>query len=600
MTLMLSEVKTLNTARASATRMVQCGFAFALSLAVSAPVFAQARPAQVPRMMITNFQGSDRELGQQTAEAMRNRVQRDAGTRGLAVISRDDINNTLQASGYSVTEALAPSDARALAQLLRADEYVDGVVVRTPAGVRIDARLILARDNTVTQTLPPAEGARVDAAVAQVSRDLLEARRQVDAERACSGALRVNDVPRAIRDAERGLQQHTRFNNMIRVCLAQAYVRRDTPADSTDVVSPQTLQLAEQVLESDPRNVPALRIAAIGYRATDNEDRYIQTLTALVAADPADLRLQEQVVNELAASGRASLAVPIIMDALRNNPGDARMLRTGWLVLLAAQDFEQAIRVGEEMVRVDTAQATADFYRRLALAHVSLSQHQLRTARTAADTQAALGRRQEGLAVSERAVQRFPGDAALLTVYAQALLQAGQPQRAVDIARRALAASPDDNDARVQLVQAYVQSGMLENAASAIREAAAAGANRLLLSQLALQVGQERYRAGQASRSRADFEASTRFLRLSNEMQASVDAQFLLGAASFSLGDALTRQAQEQRDCAAARAAQDAFSTARPNLIAGQSQYPEPARQLLDAIGQFTAPLAQMVRAYCR
>ncbi len=80
----------------------------------------------------------------------------------------------------------------------------------------------------------------------------------------------------------------------------------------------------------------------------------------------------------------------------------------------------------------------------------------------------------------------------------------------------------------------------------------------------------------------------------------SLDAQFLLGASAFSLGDLLTRAAQENRDCTAARGAQEAFATARTNLTAGQSQYPEPARQLLDAIGQFTTPLQQMVRAYCR
>lgn len=580
---------------------MQAVLALILVAGASVPALAQRRPEQLPRLMIATFQAADGELGQQVAEALRVRLTRDQ-SRNLYVLPKADIVNTLTASGYSVTEALAPSDARQLANLLRADEYIDAVVTRTPAGVRIESKLVLTRDYTITQVLPPAEAGRADQAVAQVARDYLEARRQTEHERSCNAALRRGDIPAAIREGERGLQQHPRYNNMIRVCLAQAYVRRDTGTDTTAtaVVSPATLEMVQKVLETDPRNITSLRLAALGYRAAGNEDKYVETLTSLVAADPSDLRLQEQVVNELAASGRASVAVPIILDALQNNPGDPRMMRTGWLVLLAAQDFERAVGVGEEMVRIDTAAATADYFRRLGAAYVSLAQTRLRTATTAADTQAALGYRRQGVEVFQRATARFPQDATLLTFYAQALREAGQPQQAVETARRALSIEPNNNDARVQLVQSAVAAGMLDVAATSIRDAATAGVDAALLSQLALSVGNTAYRAGQASRARSDYETAMRFLRLSNELSANLDAQFLLGASAFSMGDLLTRQAQENRDCSAARSAQEAFATARTNLVAGQSQYPEPAAQLLDAIGQFTTPLQQMVRAYCR
>lgn len=609
------EVTPLITARASGPRILQAILALILVAGASAPSLAQRRPEQLPRLMIATFQAADGELGQQVAEALRARLTRDQ-SRNLYVLPKADIVNTLTASGYSVTEALAPSDARQLANLLRADEYIDAVVTRTPAGVRIESKLVLTRDYTITQVLPPAEAGRADQAVAQVARDYLEARRQTEHERSCSAALRRGDVPAAIREGERGLQQHPRYNNMIRVCLAQAYVRRDTGTDTTAtaVVAPATLEMVQQVLQTDPRNITALRLAALGYRSaaeqarsagndslfTQNEDRYVQTLTTLVSADPSDLRLQEQVVNELAASGRASVAVPIILDALQNNPGDPRMMRTGWLVLLAAQDFERAVGVGEEMVRIDTAAATADYFRRLGAAYVSLAQTRLRTATTAADSQAALGYRRQGVEVFQRATARFPQDATLLTFYAQALREAGQPQQAVETARRALSIEPNNNDARVQLVQSAVAAGMLDVAATSIRDAASAGVDAALLSQLALSVGNTAYRAGQASRARSDYETAMRFLRLSNELSTNLDAQFLLGASAFSMGDLLTRQAQENRDCSAARGAQEAFATARTNLVAGQSQYPEPAAQLLDAIGQFTTPVQQMVRAYCR
>lgn len=579
-----SEVKTLITACARTTRVASL---LALSIAVSAATAAaQGRSARRPetaqRLMVTTFQSGDRVLGLSAADALRTRLARDANPRDLYVVPKVDINNTLQSSGYAVDEALLPNDAKALAGLVRAEEYVDGVVTRTPTGVHVEARLVVARDNTVTQKLPAADAPKLDQAMAQVSRDLLEARRQVAVERECAGALRASDAARAIRTAEAALAQNPRYNNMIRVCLLNAYISRDTPRDSTPVVSPQTLAMAEATLATDPRNIQALKTAAIGYKNADNEDKYVQTLTALVAADPTDLNLQNQVVNELAASGRASLAAPIILDALQSNPGDPRMLRTAWLVLLAARDFERALTVGDELVRVDTAAASADYYRRVASAYKNLN------------------RASDALRTLETGTARFPNDAALLALFSQTLREAGQAPRAAQVARRALAIDPTSSDARVQLVQAYVAANMADSAGIAIRAAAAAGVNRTLLSQLALKVGNDAYKAGQVSKARADFERAIRFLQLSNEMAVNVDAQFLLGAAAFSVGDAATREAQTSRSCALVQLAQSSFASARTNLAAGQARYPEPAAQLLAAIGQFTTPLSQMARAYCR
>jgi tetratricopeptide (TPR) repeat protein len=596
---MNEEATTLMSTRVRTVQLV-LGLLPLAFLAVSAPLLAQRAQTNRPRIMIAAFQSADRNMGAQAAEALRNRVSRDAGERGVYVVPKADIEATLAASGYSTTEALAPNDAKALASLIRAEEYVDGVVTRTATGYHIEARLVLARDNQVTQVLPPADAPSLDAAAQQLSRNVLEARRQVDAERECSGALRAGDAPRAIAAAERGLRANARFNNMIRVCLATAYVRQDTPrpADTsqvvTEVVTARTLQVAEQILASDPRNIPALKIAAIGYKsaqATAGSDtaaanrfeaRYIQTLTTLVAADPSDLRLQEQVVNELAASGRASLAVPIVLDALQANPGDPRMMRTAWLVLLAAEDFERAIRVGEELVRVDTAAATADYFRRLAVAYTRLN------------------RRPQAIQVLQRATARAPNDPALWALYSQTLRQAGQSQAAIDAARRGLAINPANQDAHFQLVEAYIAAGQIDNAATAIRAAATAGVQRNVLSQIALKQGNDAYRAGQASRARADYERAIRFLQLSQELEANLDAQFLLGASAFSLGDILTREGQASRSCSTVQRAQEAFVTARTNITAAQSRYPDPARQLLEAIGQFTTPLSQMARAYCR
>src|SRR5688500_5959187 len=121
----------------------------------------RAAAAPPPRVMIPTFMSTEKDLGLQAAEALRNRVTRDTDVRRLVVIPKADINNTLNASGYSTTEPLQPNDAKALAVLLRADEYMDGVVTKTPTGVKIEARLVLARDQTLSQPLPVAEAAKL-------------------------------------------------------------------------------------------------------------------------------------------------------------------------------------------------------------------------------------------------------------------------------------------------------------------------------------------------------------------------------------------------------------------------------------------------------
>jgi cytochrome c-type biogenesis protein CcmH/NrfG len=538
--------------------------------------------------MVGTFHSTEPGVGVQFAEALRARIGRDANSRDLTVIPKADIENTLRASGYSTTEALSPNDAKALASLIRAKDYIDGTVTRTPAGYRVDARLVLSRDNTVTQALPVAEASRLDGAAQAISRSYMQARRQIEHEERCYNALRQGNVEEAISQANTGLRQHPDAN-MVRVCLANAYVTRDTPKDSASVVSATTLQLVEQVIATDPRNVQALRLAALGYKAAGNEDKYVETLTSLLAAAPTDLTLQQQVVNELAASGRAALAAPIIKEALSRSAGDPSMLRTAWLVLLAARDFEAAIPVGRDLIVADTAQATADYYRRLAAATSALA---------AADS-SGMGqtRNQELITVLTTATQKFPNDAILWVAFADAQRKAGNTAGAVMAAQRALAADPSAAEPYVILATIHGEANQPDSVYSVLARAPAAAAP--MVAQLALQQGNNAYRAGNASRNRADFQRAVRFLELSNRLQQSNAAQFLLGASAFSIAQSATTEASQSRSCELARLAQTSLATARANVPAGRDEFPEPTAQLLQAIPQFDAPVSQMVRQFC-
>ncbi|MGZ8469958.1 MAG: hypothetical protein ACXW61_10375, partial [Gemmatirosa sp.] len=103
--------------------------------------------------MVGVFRSADKTSGVQAADAIRTRISQDLTAKQLWVLPKNDIVANLEASGFPTNEALAPHDARALAQILRADEYIVGNVVRDSAGMRVDAFLVMTRDNRLVQPL---------------------------------------------------------------------------------------------------------------------------------------------------------------------------------------------------------------------------------------------------------------------------------------------------------------------------------------------------------------------------------------------------------------------------------------------------------------
>ena len=95
------------------------------------------------------------------------------------MIPKNDITNYLESSGYKSDSSLGPTDLKELAKLLRADEVLSGTVTRTATGVRIEPRLMLARDVALAQPLPVAEAGNSGDAARQIEKSLGEARKQV-------------------------------------------------------------------------------------------------------------------------------------------------------------------------------------------------------------------------------------------------------------------------------------------------------------------------------------------------------------------------------------------------------------------------------------
>jgi tetratricopeptide (TPR) repeat protein len=545
-------------------------------LVAASPLFAQSSGKTGERVMIPTLQSADpaiKDLGVQAAEAIRNQLTKQTNIRDLVVVPKNDIVNSLISSGYSPTEALAAGDAKALASLVRAPQYLEGSVTKTPTGYKIDSRLIIARDMSKGQALPSAQSAKLDDAASQVAKAIKDARRQLPAEEACHNAVAQGKPQEAVTAARQGLANYPTAN-ILGICLAEAYNALKQP-DSVAAV-------AERVRATDPRNTPALRMLAETYRTKNDTTKLLDVLGALAAADPTNIRLIQDVVGEYAKMGHPEKAVPLMRDLLQNNPGDPALLNLAWLVYLNAKDYQGAIDVGNEMVRVDSTQATADFYTRLVAAYLALNQPQ------------------KASEAAAKGVAKFPNDPNLLTIVANTLYKAGQLQQAVDAAKKAVAANPKNAQAWFLLATIQGALNQYDELANTLNQAKAAGADPNVLGQLALQQGSNAYKAGQGSKDRADFQRAIKFLQLSDGLQTSADAKFLLGASAFSLGQSATIDANEKRSCDLARMARDAFNLASINLPAGGQKYPNEAAQLLTAIPQFTPAVDNEVKRFCK
>jgi hypothetical protein len=251
----------------------------------------------------------------------------------------------------------------------------------------------------------------------------------------------------------------------------------------------------------------------------------------------------------------------------------------GWLVYLAAQDYERALQVGQELIRVDTAAADTSYFIKTAGVYT------------------ALGRAAEATATLQAGAQRFPNNATLSLAGIQTLIKAGRMAEAAAAARRILATDPKNANANVLLIQALTSP---DEISAAINSAVAAGADAGILSQLALQQAGTAINAAQQSKARADYQRALTFAQLSDRLAASVEAKYIAGLSAYFIGEGAITEAVKTKNCTLARLAQDNFAIVQTTLPSAGRAHPNEAGQILGAVGQYAPSVTQAVKQYCK
>ncbi|MCU0634676.1 MAG: hypothetical protein MUE41_07375 [Gemmatimonadaceae bacterium] len=556
------------------------GWALGALAMATVPVTGMAQIVRAPdpnaaRLMVAVMRSSERNLGVQASDAIRSKLTNDLPYRQVWVIPKQDINNTLEASGFSTTEALASHDAKALGTLLRADEYIAGAVTKTATGFKAEPLLVLTRDNSLVQPLGAFEAAKLDGVASAVSKEISAARKQLAYERKCVNAFRDGKTAEAMVEAQKGNAEYPKAT-LTRVCMLNILVRQKASTDSI-------IALAKEIVAIDAYSKPALIQLSQAYKEKKDEDNYLRTLTELLAADPSNLKLQQQVVEELAASGKAKMAVPIIAKVVEQNPGDPELMKLQWLVLLAAKDFKQATAVGEEMVKVDTALASADYFARLAAAFSADSQPQ---------------KAQEA---ASRGVQKFADNAGLWSAKADMERKAGQTQQAIESQKKALSIDPKLENGYLQIAQIYNDLNQPDSAVAALRLAVANGNDKGLAGGLALQVGDKARRTAAQTKKLDDFRLAGRYIAFADSTvgpELKGNATLLGGANNLQFGGAALNEVKDTKNCVLLKEGRDALDTAQQQITASARSNPQLAAQLMPLLGQLMPYGEQLAKAY--
>ncbi len=571
-----------------------------MALAALAPLAAQParRPPRqdTPFLTVQVFRSADRVAGPQASDALRDRLIQVYPGPVLWVIDKERVVELLEQSGYPVTEQLARSDENSLAKFLRADEYIRGSVTREADGqYRIDAQLVLSRDVSLTQPLPPVRGPRADRAAWLLVRPVQDARRQLENEKKCRDHAINERYAQAIAEADEAIKAYPNAT-LVRYCKLNVLVRQNASPE-------QQIALADEILAIDPNSRNALAIAADAQQALGNVDKANELLVRLLAGEPNNAALATRVVDALAASRQYDVAKEIVLKAVEDNPGDISLIRLKFLILTAAGDYKPAIQTGEELATLDTAMADVAFFNRLTALYIQDSQPTM------------------AVDAARRGVTKFANDASLWQLYAQTLRTSGQPIEALEASKRALTLNPNIQNGWVLVAQGYLEQQQTDSVLSALRNATVAGDNADFIAALASGIGNQYRVKADSTKDVVGFRAASQLLQWSDSVAMLADSvgppdarrlrqpaspetrarvKFLLGATSVQLAQVLATQAQQQRSCELAREADQALITAQIALPGGAAFNQNNTVALMQSIPEFQAYITQLTGQVCK
>ena len=542
------------------------------------------RPGQNkgPTFMVPVFRSAERGLGVQVADVVRDRLMSDNLMTSMWVVSKKDLNANLELSGYSGSDALSTSDLRSLAQFIRAEEYIDGVVTRSADGdITLTATLNLPRGEGMEQPLTPVTGAKPGDVAARMSAEIEKARKQIKGATDCLQSHRQRQYDEGRLHAAKALREYPQ-SVFARICLLEISLAQKAPADTL-------IRIAEEILAIAPENDRALEIVVDQYRAMAEidkayEEKYIASLKKLLAADPTNTSLQASVIRALATAGKFAEAKPIADEAVKQSPGDPELIKLQWGIYRALNEWKVAIAIGEEMVRHDTAAADTVFFQQLVAAYLSDSQPQ---------------KAQEAAA---RGAAKFANNATLWISVAQLARRNGQIPQALDAINKVLAINPKYPGVNLQKAAIFSEQDNVDSLRETLRAAVAAGEDKEIAAGMILPKANNLFQAYQKDTAKT-VEGGDHVLSLlafSDSLNPTSTSGFLMAATMVVMAQPLLTRASETKSCADARRTNDQLIAAQDLVRKHGRDFGQAAGGVMQGAIAYQEYADKAVKAFCK
>jgi len=577
--------------------LILAGALVALAFPLSAQEFVRQR------LLVHNFESKNVGLGRRAADKVNAAIGRGRGS-SLELANRGEMLRKLEDAGFNPDSVLLPGEIRSLAREYRTDEYVIGQVVPLQGkAVRLSGYLVMTRDSMLRQPIATVERPDVDAAAEAFGAEVLRARTQLAPERRCENALRAGQAAAAAAAAQDGIRAYPRAA-IARVCLLRAYEELAQKPDSV-------LRVAQALIDVDSSSIKGWEAAAAAYDQLAMRDSAGRAWSVAATLQRRDASAIGRIVMALMSDGNDSLAKPFIIEAVKDHPDDKHLAGLHWRVLLATGDWENAVRAGEALRRMDdTYETQPEYFLRMATAYRNLDQWFRAVAEAAegvalhpADPDLYLLYTQlvmaEGDTALGRGLERFPNNGKLLALDAQLRRRRGDLQGALASTRRAIARDPTLARGNLQLAQAFIDVGQPDSALVVLPRGLRSAADSALAAQFALARGNALYQSANASHQRADFELALRYVQLSDRLSPSANAGFLIGSAAFGVAQQASTEAAAARSCPLATVADSNLVLAETQLARHGRVAPDAAKQFLDYAGQMRPYVTQQVQAFC-
>jgi tetratricopeptide (TPR) repeat protein len=460
---------------------------------------------------------------------------------------------------------------------MRADEILDCTGVKASSGLRVDSRLLLARDVSLAQPLAAVDARDAGDAAKRIERELSDARKALPEYHRCETALRDQKWSDAAAAARAGLAKDAN-STLSRLCLMSAYQYGKSGPDSV-------LRIAEDIMRADSLNALAMRNAVDAYMTKGDTARAVQTMQRLARVDPS---VRPTLLTMLGALNKPEIALPIANEMLQDNPGDPQLLRMRFLLLASAKDYKKALPAGEEWMKADTAAATADLYTRLIAIASADSQPQLASQYAA------------------RAVQKFNTKADMYMLYAQTLRKSGQLQPSLDAAKRAVELDPKVENGIPFVLVTYSELKQSDSALAWARRAVAAGADKQAVGQALLTLLSPAVKAAQDTTGKDAMQARQAWLNVYqlasvvDTIAPSPQVKLFVGLSSFQVGLNALQNINKSRSCADAQLADDMWSASQIVLPQAAAYDKNTAGQLMTAIQQYYPTIAPAKKQLCK